>query len=82
MDTQLATCDVEEKIADVLDRAKNGERVQITRDGIAVAEIALSFETPKIDREAIKKALFERLATQPNLNLPKFTRDEIYDDDF
>jgi antitoxin (DNA-binding transcriptional repressor) of toxin-antitoxin stability system len=82
------TFDAEEKIADLLNHAKSGETVVITRAGIPVAKLSLleseieSALEAVIDREAVKEALFKRLRSQPNLNLPRFTRDEIYSDDF
>ena len=88
MTLNIATFDAEEKIGDLLSHAKSGEMVTITRAGIPIAKLSLleseidSANEATIDREAAKRVLFERLRNQPSLNLPRFTRDEIYSDDF
>jgi prevent-host-death family protein len=80
MATQIAAFDAKQKLSELLNRANGGETFVITRHGVPFAKL-VPIEEP-VDREEAKRKLFERLRSQPSLNLPKVTRDEIYDDEF
>lgn len=60
-----------------------GETVVVTSRGMPVATIApvADSDAEKARRENALRALLERLHSQPAMNLGKFNRDELYDDD-
>ena len=67
----------------VLREVAAGKTVIITSKGKPVAKVVSISETEvqhKHDRQAALQRLWERLERQPALNLPRITRDEIYED--
>jgi prevent-host-death family protein len=77
MKNQIAIFDAKQKLSELVVRANDGETFVITRHGAPMAKLVPV--EPQVDREEAKRRLFERLRSQPSLNLPKVTRDEIYD---
>lgn len=78
MTTQIAAFDAKQKLSELLSRANGGETIIITRHGVPFAKL-VPIEEVK-DHEAAKQKLLARLRSQPAMNLPKVSRDEIYDD--
>jgi antitoxin (DNA-binding transcriptional repressor) of toxin-antitoxin stability system len=59
-----------------------GETVAITHRGRVVARIVPEANRQeKARRDAAFRALLDRLKKQPAMNLPRFSRDELYEDD-
>ena len=77
MKSQIAIFDAKQKLSELVVRANDGETFVITRHSAPMAKL-VPLE-PQVDREEAKRRLFKRLRSQPSLNLPKVTRDEIYD---
>ena len=77
MKSQIAIFDAKQKLSELVVRANDGETFVITRHCAPMAKL-VPLE-PQVDREEAKRRLFKRLRSQPSLNLPKVTRDEIYD---
>jgi prevent-host-death family protein len=77
MTTQVAAFDAKQKFSELLARANEGETIVITRHGVPMAKLS-PIEEPR-DFEEAKRKLFERVKNQPTLNLPRVTRDQIYD---
>ena len=68
-------------------RVMAGETIVITDSGQDVAVIGPAVKNTEVAqaaaaaaREQARQRLMERLRNQPALNLPKYTRDELYDD--
>lgn len=60
---------------------EEGATYIVTSHGKAVAKIVpIADEDNCAVRERAKVLLLERLRKQPAMNLPRFTRDELYDD--
>jgi prevent-host-death family protein len=77
MDNQVAIFDAKQKLSELVLRANDGETFVITRHGAPMARLVPLEQ--QVNRDEAKRRLFERLGSQSNLNLPKVTRDQIYD---
>lgn len=84
----VSAADANRHFSRILREVSYGETVTVTSRGRPVAIIApisTDLETQatkaKAERTAAWKALLDRLAAQPAMNLGKFNRDELYDDD-
>lgn len=79
MKTVTAT-EANQHFSRILARVEDGETIAITKRGSVVATIN---PTPVMREEQLKARakLLERLRSQPAINVPRGTRDELYDDD-
>ena len=77
MPTLIASFDAKQKLPELLNRANGGEEFVITRNGVPIAKLSPLGETR--DFEAAKRNLLASLALQTTLNLPKVSRDQIYE---
>jgi prevent-host-death family protein len=81
MTTKSVTAsDAGERFLELLDDVRRGETVVVMSDGKPVATLAPVSEKSQAEGNAARQRLFERLDKQPALNLPRWTRDELYDD--
>jgi prevent-host-death family protein len=65
----------------LLGEVRRGETVIVTSHGTPVAKIVPAETADEATRrEAARRELFERLRSQPALNLGKMSRDEMHDD--
>lgn len=78
MDETVSAAEANRSFSRLLRGVRAGRRYVVTSHGRPVAQV-IPFEQP--DREAARAALFARLARQPALDLPRWTRDELYDDE-
>lgn len=76
----LSEAEATRQISELLERVRHGESFLVKAHGKAAVEIRPSSVLIDEERAAARKALFERLDRQPTLNLPRWTRDELYDD--
>ena len=65
----------------IRDVREEGQTYVVTSHGTPVAKIIpVVDENDNVMRERAKQLLLERLRKQPVMNLPRFSRDELYDD--
>ena len=65
----------------IRDVREEGRTYVVTSHGTPVAKIIpVVDENDNVMRERAKQLLLERLGKQPVMNLPRFSRDELYDD--
>ena len=65
----------------IRDVREEGRTYVVTSHGTPVAKIIpVVDENDNVIRERAKQLLLERLRKQPVMNLPRFSRDELYDD--
>ena len=65
----------------IRDVREEGQTYVVTSHGTPVAKIIpVVDENDNVMRERAKQLLLERLGKQPVMNLPRFSRDELYDD--
>lgn len=65
----------------IRDVREGGQTYVVTSHGTPVAKIVpIADESDNAVRERAKELLLERLCKQPAMNLPRFSRDELYDD--
>jgi prevent-host-death family protein len=76
----VTAADANRQFSKLLRDVEEGQEVTITSHGRPVARIVPASDKTREQRQAAKKLLLERLRSQPALNLPRVTRDEIYDD--
>jgi prevent-host-death family protein len=76
----VSASDAGQRFPELLDDVRRGETVVVTSDGRPVATLAPASERSRAEFEAARKRLFDRLDKQPALNLPRWTRDELYED--
>jgi prevent-host-death family protein len=83
---QVSAAEANSNFSSVMQDVAQGETVVVTQDGRPVARIEpVTDADAKFDalqREEARKRLWERLMSQPVLNLPKISRDELYEDEF
>ena len=79
MKTVTAT-EANQQLSRILARVARGETVTITRRGKIFAKVMPASEQDEQRAEA-RRRLIERLQSQPIINIPRGTRDELYDDD-
>lgn len=75
--------DANRHFSKILRDVKAGETVLVTSRGEPVAQIIPFVDQAKVkaERKLAWQALFNRLDSQPAMNLGRFNRDELYDDD-
>lgn len=78
MDETVSAAEANRSFSRLLRGVRAGRRYIVTSHGRPVAQL-VPVEEP--DRQAARAALFARLASQPALDVPRWTRDELYDDD-
>jgi prevent-host-death family protein len=76
----ITAADANRHFSKLLREVQGGEEVTITSHGRPVARMVPAHEKTDEEREAAFDRLMTRLQSQPVLNLPKVTRDEIYED--
>lgn len=79
MEETITAAEANRSFSRVLREVRAGRRYIVTSHGTPVAMIVPA--TSDSDRSAAKAVLLERLARQPIINVPPWTRDELYDDD-
>ncbi len=79
MKTVTAT-EANQHFSRILERVEGGETIAVTKRGRIVATIN---PTPVMREEQriAREKLLMRLRSQPRLDIPRGTRDELYDDD-
>ncbi|MGA0597127.1 type II toxin-antitoxin system Phd/YefM family antitoxin [Enterovirga sp. CN4-39] len=79
----VSAADASRHFSKILREVKDGETVVITSHGEPVAKLEplADAEADKVRREEAWRDLLDHLRTRPALNLGKFNRDELYDDD-
>lgn len=82
IDETVSAAEANRSFSRLLRGVREGRSYVVTSHGLPIAR--LMPVTPREEemrqfRRAARKALFERLASQPALNLGKWTRDELYD---
>jgi prevent-host-death family protein len=68
------------RFSELLGAIKKGDAFLVTSHGEPIATLAPVDEKSRADRLAARERLFARLARQSALNLPRWTRDELYED--
>jgi len=76
----ITAADANRNFSKLLRDVQSGEEVTITSHGRPVARIAPVHVKTDAERKAAFDRLMTRLQSQPALDLPKVTRDEIYED--
>ena len=77
MDRSVSASEANRQFSRILREVSEGESFTVTSHGRPVARIVPADAVP--DRAAARKRLFDRLQSQPAMNLGKFNRDEAYD---
>lgn len=82
MSESISAADANRHFSQILRGVREeGATYIVTSHGKAVAKIVpIADENDNAIRERARKLLLERLGKQPAMNLPRFTRDELYDD--
>lgn len=79
MEKVISAADANRKFSQVLRGVREGHSYVVTSHGKPVARIAPP-DRPPISKRA-REAFFRRLASQPALNIGRWTRDELYERD-
>jgi prevent-host-death family protein len=79
MEETITAAEANRSFSRLLRGAQEGHRYIVTSHGKPVAQVV---PVPPSDRgkAAAKKALLERLAQQPEVQVGRWTRDELYED--
>ncbi len=75
----VSAADANRQFSKILRQVRDGETVVVTSHGEPVAKIVPAGRDIA-EREEAMTRLFARLDAQPVLNLPRISRDELYDD--
>ena len=81
--TKISSTEANRSFSKLLAQVRKGKIAEITVRGEVVAEMRPVKKVDKEAEEAKKKswdAFMERLRNQPILNIPRGTRDELYED--
>ena len=79
---RVSATDANREFSKLLDRVCNGETFAITKRDRVVARIVPEPNAEdEVQRDKAWKALIARLQSQPLLNVPRGTRDELYEDE-
>jgi prevent-host-death family protein len=76
----VTAADANRHFSKLLREVQAGEEVTITSHGQPVAKVVPIKQMSDEERSAAFDRLIKRLKSQPALNLPKVTRDQIYED--
>jgi prevent-host-death family protein len=77
----VTAADANRQFSKLLREVQAGEEVVITSHGRPIVRMVAVDSPTAEEREEARRRLLEHLRSQPVLNLPKFTRDELYEDD-
>jgi len=82
MSESISAADANRKFSQLLRGVReDGATYVVTAHGKPVAKIVPYDEIARAsDREVAREMLLKRLAAQPVMNLPRVSRDELYDD--
>lgn len=81
MDEAISAAEANRRFSAILREVRGGRRYVVTSHGRPVARIVPADEAGATAASAAAKhALLERLESQPALNLPRWRRDELYDE--
>ena len=78
MDETVTAAEANRSFSRLLRGVREGRRYVVTSHGKPVAQIIPAAPT---DREAARRALLDHLARQRPMNVPRWTRDELYEDE-
>ncbi len=78
MPQTVSAADANRQFSRLLRDVAAGDTVVVTSHGRPVARIVPATDNDAA-RQAVLRALIDRLSSQPVLNMPKTSRDEIYD---
>jgi prevent-host-death family protein len=79
MDARVSAADANRRFSELLRRAREGHATVITSHGKPVARLVpMTAEDERI--ASARRALFERLRQTPAIAVPRWTRDELYDE--
>jgi prevent-host-death family protein len=76
---QVPSTEANRSFSKILARAAKGETIAITVRGKIVARIVPDQDYNDVALAIRRREHMERLRRQPVLNLPRFTRDDMYD---
>ena len=76
----VTAAEANRQFSKILRDVEGGEEVTITSHGRPVARMSPIRTRTREERTAAFERLMERLRNQAALNLPRITRDDIYDD--
>jgi prevent-host-death family protein len=82
MDETVSAAEANRSFSRLLRGVREGRSYVVTSHGQPVARLVPTDQQNEITRrmrKAARRALFERLAKQPALNLGPWTRDELYE---
>jgi prevent-host-death family protein len=80
MSISISAAEANRKFSLVLREVRGGETYVVTSHGRPVAKI-VPIDPDDTVREEAFRALLARLRSNPILNVPRWTRDELYDED-
>jgi len=78
MDHVISAAEANRSFSAILREVREGQSFVVTAHGKPVARI-LPCEAGDAERAAARKALLARLAAQPAMDGPRWTRDELYE---
>ena len=82
MDEIISAAEANRAFSRLLRGVREGRSYVVTSHGKPVARLAPADQYDELARRlrrAARKALFDRLSTQPSLDAGRWTRDELYD---
>jgi prevent-host-death family protein len=79
MEKSVSAADANRNFSRLLEGVRRGKSYVVTSHGRPLARIS-PIEKSDDEREAARKALFERLDRQPVIDIGPWTRDELYED--
>jgi prevent-host-death family protein len=79
MEKAVSAADANRRFSEILRRVRRGKTVVVTSHGKPVARIVPMTEDDRTVRGA-RRALFERLSSQPVVDIGRWSRDELYED--
>lgn len=80
MEESVSAADANRKISQLLRSVRDGKSYVVTVHGKPVAKIVPIAKDDKVTAAA-RSVLFARLRSQPALDVARWTRDELYDDE-
>ena len=80
MDKSVSSADANRNFSQILQGVRRGRSFVVTSHGKPVARIVPIAETDAVASNAWS-ALLERLRSQPVVDIGRWTRDELYEDD-
>lgn len=80
MDEHVSAADANRQFSRLLQGVREGRSYVVTSHSRPIARLT-PVEASDPVREKAREVLFERLRGQPDANIPKWARDELYEDD-